>query len=302
MGTMRSQFRRWFLPSHSTACGVILALAVMGGLAACSSVAVVYHRLDWWAESYVDDFVDLNTAQEAQFHRALNRVHVMHCREDLPQYRAWLAELVGRARDGQVSPAYIADLRASLRSAFDRLLVLAAPDAVTLLESLSTEQIARLKNGFEKSNADYMRRHAEATEDAFNTRRRMMIKRLEDWLGDLTPDHVQRIEAWAGEVRAAGQLELQTRQRWQSQLVALLDARKTGLATRDDLYLWLVGFRDARSAEYQSLRDHNEAVTMALVADVAASLNQKQLTHLSDEVERWRDRLAAIDCDRVERS
>lgn len=302
MSTVRCQYRRRGLPSLWDVRRFILLLAALSGLAACSGIAVMYHRLDWWAERYVDDFVEFNAAQEAQFQRALNRVHVAHCRDDLPQYRARLSEIVERARDGKVDRAYVADLRASLRSDLDRLLALAAPEAVTLLESLSTEQIARLEKGFEKSNADYLKQRAESAEDGFKARRRMMIKRLEHWLGNLTPAQMQSVEEWAAALRADGQMELQTRQRWQGHLIALLDGRKSGLATRDDLYLWLVGFRDARSAEYQALRDQNEAVTMALVADIAASLNQDQLAHLNNEVERWQRRLAAIDCGRVERS
>ncbi len=302
MSKVRCQYRRRGLSSLWDVRRFILVVAALSGLAACSGVAVVYHRLDWWAERYIDEFVEFNAAQEAQFQRALNRVHVAHCRDDLPQYRTRLSEIVERARNGKVDRAYVADLRASLRSDLDRLLALAAPEAVTLLESLSTEQIARLEKGFEQSNADYLKRRAESEEDALKARRRMMIKRLEYWLGNLTPAQVQRVEEWATALWADGPLELQTRQRWQGRLLELLAARKTGEASRDDLYLWLVGFRDARSAEYQALRDHNESVTIALVADIAASLSQRQVTHLSNEAERWQGRLAAIDCSRVERS
>lgn len=299
MQSFRRQMRS--LQARCTRRGVLFAIFALLVLSACSGVTMVYHRLDWWVERYVDDFVDFTTVQEKQFQRAFNRVHIRHCREDLPQYSAWLAEIAERARSGRLTPDYLKDLRTTVRVEWDRLLVQAAPDAIAVLESLSVDQVAQLEKGFEQANADYQRRRGDTAEDALKERRRMMMKRIEYWFGEVTPTQTQRVEQWAVNWRADEQLALQARQRWQRQLIILLQGRMNSEVSHADLYLWFVGYRDYRSTEYQAVRDHNEALTLSLAADLSASISPKQLSHFNEELEVWQNRIAAVDCARVER-
>lgn len=276
---------------------VVLVAAFL--LAACSGAAMFYHRLDWWAQNYVSDFVEFSPSQEANFQKAFNRFHLQHCLEHLPEYDQWLVSLKQRASTGRLDYEFLGAMRENVRGEWDRLVAMGAADAVALLRTFNDAQLEQLKEGFVEANREFVKYRGDSPEKGRKLRRESMVERLEYWLGDLTDEQLAEVDRWTDAWQPDEQMALATRVRWQSDVLNLLARGQTGDDIGDRLYIALVGYRDYRSAEYQSVRGVNEEATLRFLAQIVGDLNQDQVDHLGDVVERWRERLGAVDCSRV---
>ena len=62
-------------------------------LTACSTVKMVYPRLDWIIPHYIDDYISLNDKQELQLDKELRVVLDWHCTTPVNQYATWLGRI-----------------------------------------------------------------------------------------------------------------------------------------------------------------------------------------------------------------
>ena len=82
-------------------------------LSACSTINLLYPKLDWIIPHYVDDYVSLNETQALQMDQSLRVILDWHCGKPVKQYAAWLRrisfDIEKRTLDKQKIADYMAE-------------------------------------------------------------------------------------------------------------------------------------------------------------------------------------------------
>lgn len=165
--------------------GIILALALALGLAACSAIKLGYGTLPdvlyWWLDGYAD-FTD---EQDPTVRAELARLHAWHRQQELPR----LVEVLGRLEQlapGEISPAQacavVTDVQGRLRAVWDA----AEAPAATLAVSLTPEQLRHVERKLRSANDKFRREWIHIpTAEQQEKRYDQMLKRLESIYGSL---------------------------------------------------------------------------------------------------------------------
>lgn len=165
--------------------GIILALALALGLAACSAIKLGYSTLPdvlyWW----LDGYADFTEEQDPTVRAELARLHAWHRQQELPR----LVEVLGRLEQlapGEISAtqacAVVTDVQGRLRAVWDA----AEAPAAALAVSLTPAQLQHIERKLRTSNDKFRREwiHIPVAEQQ-EKRYDQMLKRLESIYGSL---------------------------------------------------------------------------------------------------------------------
>lgn len=100
---------------------------------------------------YVDDYFDLNKAQETQVKAAISRTLVWHRINQLPRY-ADLSRRMERAPQEAINGKFFAARYGEIIVLWDEFLRQVSPDMVALLKTLSDEQVNDVLGELAKEN------------------------------------------------------------------------------------------------------------------------------------------------------
>lgn len=184
----------------------LLALAVLLGLAGCSSVTLAYSQLPFLAGLWVDHYLDLDSAQRQRLKDRLQAWQAWHRREELPQWQALLRQASAALDDGVTTEELLALERAG-RASLERCLQHAAPLAAPVLADLRPEQWQHLKKTLDENTTEWLEKNSGRGAPAERAKR--YVSALERWLGDL--DRATRrqarteAEAWHVDLAAMAQ-------------------------------------------------------------------------------------------------
>ena len=192
-------------------------------LAACSTLSLGYPQLPRLASWWIDSYLDLDRAQDAQLDAALAQMMSWHRRDELPRLQALLQRADALWGDGGVTEAKLLQLERDAGDSLERTLAHAAPLATPLLSSLRPAQWQRLQRKLAERLEEWRERQHEG--DAAVQRGKRFASSLERWLGDverpLRRQARSEAEAWpadpdllAREWAARQQLTLQGLQAW----------------------------------------------------------------------------------------
>lgn len=258
----------------------ILGLAVL--LSACSSLRLGYEQLPRLASWWVDDYVDLDRAQQAQFDRAWAQWQAWHRREELPRLQALLAQAEQGLKAGSLDTRALAALEAGLAQSVERSLAHLAPLATPLLASLSPAQWTDLQRAIDERQARWWREQQGSEDARRRAREKGFTRSLARWTGDLSRPQ----EALARERAAHWPVDLVAwraqREQRQAQAVAGLRDWAAGQHSNGVRHLMLAlnQVPGARSASEQALRD-------AVAADALAVVALAQAEHRRATAQRW---------------
>ena len=119
-------------------------------------VRVVYNQLDWLALWYVEDYFDLDPAQETQAKQMIGRTISWHRETQLPRY-ASLTRTLLLGITPPADPIFLAERYAEIVTLWDDLLRQVAPDFSVLLQSLTDEQVIDLFENLADENRELKR-------------------------------------------------------------------------------------------------------------------------------------------------
>jgi len=268
----------------------ILGLAVL--LSACSSLRLGYQQLPRLASWWVDDYVDLDRAQQAQFDQAWAQLQAWHRRDELPRLQALLARAEQALQAGSLDTRELAALEAGLALSLERTLTHAAPLAAPLLASFTPGQWAELQQAVAEKQARWWREHQGSDDRRRREREKAFVRSLNRWLGDLSRAQEtlarERASRWPVDAEA-----------WRQQRVARQADALAGLRH------WAAGQTElgvqhlmraanqvpgTRSPAEQALRGAVAADTLAVLA--LAETAQRRGTH--QRWAEWREELGRL--------
>ena len=245
----------------------ILVLCLMLLVTGCGTMTrLAYNHADIAARMAIDDHFALDDDQAGELRPRLLGFHTWHRRAELPRYAALANDVGSRIERGLLA----SDVGWALAQVRDRYRILTArgiDDAVPVLARLNDANVAALEKKLAQGN-DKIRREQMMIDETRGRADQLktMRKRVEDWIGDLTPAQTQIVSAYVTSLPGYSKDRFDDRQRRQRDFVAVLREHRdaTDLPTR--LKLLAVNFDDRRGAEYtERMRRFDQSLTTLLV-------------------------------------
>lgn len=202
--------------------GIIVALLLAVGLAACSTIKLGYSRLPELAYLWLDGYVDFTDEQSPLARQELAKLHAWHRQNELPGF----IDLLARAEQMATSPisaqqacAITADVQARLNRTADH----AEPAVVALATSMTPDQLRHLERKYRRNNEAFQKEWirpgpAEQKEKRFE----QMLDRMEMVYGKLGPSQREVLRQGVEQSMYDPQKILQERQRRQQDLLQTL--------------------------------------------------------------------------------
>jgi arsenate reductase-like glutaredoxin family protein len=255
----------------------VLAFTVL--LVGCS-IKFVYNQLDWLIPWYLDDYVTINTNQAELLDERLNQYLYWHRREQLPLYAGFLDDIADAAQDN-LTQQEMDQVFNRARDFLDDLLAELANPLADLMLLMDDQQVAELVSNLEERNQRYRQRFIETSEKAQRERRsENMQKIVKRWVAELNEQQVELIELWANSYHLLGEEFLQSRQKWQGELQALLQRDdRPGLA-RDQLVQLLANRPRPDGGEARRKYYANIELLKRLYLDLDRTLSSYQRSQL----------------------
>lgn len=273
---------------------IIIGLVLL--LSGCST-KFVYKNLDWLVYWYVDDFVELNDEQEKLVDIKLASWLDWHKNIEIPKYIAHLNELSGDIRMQQMSLDKMDYHQQKAAEHWVRLKAKIIPDLVEMAPLLSQKQVDSMFKEIDEMNKDEAKEREELLEKSPEQRKKRSIKRnnknLERWLGDINNEQENLIENMYGEYHSNGELWLEYRVRYQTELRSLFNNPDRGDEFKAKLTQLLMHPEEYRSEllNQRNLENGNKYKVFLLAVDALATDDQRKhlLGEIADFVEDFSD-------------
>ncbi len=261
-----------FLASVCRVWVLLVALMLLSGCA----VKLIYNQLDWLIPWYLDDYLELDGKQEAQFKKRLNAYLDWHRHNQLPEYSAFLRRLAADVEHG-LNEQQIQEYQQQLEHFRDVLVTQMSPHVVAVFSQVTDAQLEALKEQFEEDNREYFEENIAPDETKQRRQRAREISRyIERWTGSLNNEQQQLVEQFAQQYQLMGEDFLAARKAWQKEFLRILALRR-----QPDLYekalLKLLNSTDfGRTPQFNEKLEHNRRLMAALYFEIDKSLTDKQ--------------------------
>ena len=274
--------------------GVILTLSLT--VAACSRVGLAYRNLDVIIPWTLSDYLDMNHEQKDWFNERLKEHLIWHCTTQLPGYLDWLDRLQAMVESNQITDAALQTRTQEAKQAIAETAREITPSAIELLQGLDDKQVAEMNEAFAKDQHKRQEAYLKPSlEQQIKERSKRMEKRLNDWLGPLSPSQQQRVMAWSNALGDQNKQWIGNRAHWQQQFSAAVAQRRspqfpqqieTLLVKRESL--WTPAYREAYA--------NTEAQARALLVDLMAESTPVQRERLLQKIEGVRKDFTDLKC------
>jgi len=274
---------------------LLLCLSLL--ISACSRAGLAYRNLDWLVPWRLNDYLNLDSQQQAWLKPRLQTHLQWHCSAELPRYIDWLQTTESILAKPQPDSAQLLEQFAQFDAALNRIGVEITPTAIELLQGLSEQQVNELYAAIDEDNLEDRQDFLDpplATQ--ISERQTRMQERLRPWLGRLNTAQTEHIATWANSLGEQNRLWLENRQLWQAELrkvVAERDSadfaeRLTPLLQQRERYY---------SDEYRASYGRSRQALATLFSQLLISSDETQRERLSHRLRDLRRDLAEQQCD-----
>ena len=260
---------------------IVVALAAVLLLSGCV-VRVVYNQLDWLALWYVEDYFELDAAQEAQARESIGQTLAWHRRVELPKYAAWFRHLASNA-GGAVSPAFVAARYDEIVVLWDELIRHTSPDVASLLQGLSDEQSEDLFGKLAQENGELAADYSGVTPEERRAKQdKSIVRAFQRFTGRLDSKQEAMLRGRTAEMHDLSADWLKRRADWQRAFRVLMAGRRTNPGFAERFADLLLNPNQFDSPGYRELVVDNQQRAFAMVAAVVSSLSPAQADRLRE--------------------
>ncbi|GAA5214826.1 DUF6279 family lipoprotein [Corallincola platygyrae] len=255
---------------------------------------MVYNYLDWLIPWTLDDYISLDSEQDAFVDRSLAQVLSWHRKQQLPLYTKDLESLRQQLQQ-PIEPAQVLEIIDKARSHWQHLIEVMFPALVELGQSLSDEQAKELVAILREELDEVKQENDDKTlEERQQEWRENMEEGLSDWIGELTDEQKARIETWSQSRTSSFDLWIAYRYRWIDELELTLSHRKDAARFEKEAERILLRLDEIREGEYLAQIEKNRAVYAQVMSDISAMMTEKQHQHLDEKLKELIDDLSAL--------
>lgn len=272
-------------------CWLTLAL-----LAGCGQIGLTYRHLDVIIPWSLNDYLDMNASQKDWLDERLKEHLSWHCTTQIPDYLAWLDRLQNMVETDQVNQTQLRARAAEAKQAIASISKEITPSAVELLRQLDDQQVAEMETAF----ANDQRKHAaefvdQPLDQQVAERAQRMVKRLNAWIGKLSPTQRDRVLQWSTSLGEQNRLWIDNRTHWQSLLLSAVKQRHT--PDFDQRIASLLQDRETFwTPEYRQAYDHTEQAALSLITDLIAQSSPEQRQKLLAKIADVREDFTRLSC------
>lgn len=278
-GSGRAHRRGWF---RLAVTGVVAAVMLSGCV-----VRVVYNQLDWLALWYVEDYFDLDRAQEEQARQLIGRTISWHRETQLPRYAALLRTVLGGISP-PVEAAFLAERYAEVVALWDDLLRQVAPDFAGLLRSLSDEQVEELFGNLADENRELEEDYSGISREERRAKQdKAIIKAFKRFTGRLSPEQEVLVRTRTARFHDLSADWIRRREAWQMEFRALMTGRNADPLFAERITNLLLNPNQFDGPGYRKRVLENQQSSFRLVAAVLSSLSPKQAEHLRNQLDTY---------------
>ena len=274
---------------------LLLCLSLL--ISACSRAGLAYRNLDWLVPWRLNDYLNLDSQQQAWLKPRLQTHLQWHCSAELPRYIEWLQTTESILAQPQPDSAQLLEQFAQFDAALNRIGVEITPTAIELLQGLSEQQVSELYAAMDEDNLEDRQDFLDpplATQ--ISERQTRMQERLRPWLGRLNAAQTEHIATWANSLGEQNRLWLENRQLWQAELRKVVAERDSAdfaervtrlLQQRESFY----------SDEYRASYGRSRQVLATLFSQLLSNSDEAQRERLNHRLRDLRRDLAEQQCD-----
>lgn len=265
---------------------LVQCLAMLGG---CTMLRLGYGQLDTFAAWTANDYFDLDSHQQQEFRTRFDHLHDWHRYEQLPEYAVFLNTAKSKVQKGLVREDVVW-FSQGIRDRYRTLATRASDDAAAILATITPEQLNALQKRWEKDNQKFISEHKleSGTEEQRRARARRMLKQVETWVGDLSPEQEEKIAAMTGKLPGTEQLRHADRVRRQRELLKLMEQRASPQFPAR-LQHWLANWEEGRPREQDKLMQEGLARRYDLYLAVERMLTPQQHATLMRRLQSYAD-------------
>jgi hypothetical protein len=274
---------------------LLLCLSLL--ISACSRAGLAYRNLDWLVPWRLNDYLNLDSQQQAWLKPRLQTHLQWHCSAELPRYIDWLQTTESILAQPQPDSAQLLEQFAQFDAALNRISVEITPTAIELLQGLSEQQVRELYAAMDEDNLEDRQDFLDpplATQ--ISERQTRMQERLRPWLGRLNAAQTEHIATWANSLGEQNRLWLENRQLWQAELRKVVAERDSAdfaerltplLQQRESFY----------SDEYRASYGRSRQALATLFSQLLSNSDEAQRERLNHRLRDLRRDLAEQQCD-----
>ncbi len=266
-------------------CRALLLVLLILTLTACTA-KVSYRFLDWIIAWSVDDYVDWNSQQQQQFNRVVSEKLAWHQSTQLKRYSQFLVQVKQDMRQPLSRERSMARMQEAEQLWIHTLQEI-APEAVTLLMTLSDEQVDDFSANLTKKIRKMEKKYSATKREKLDLERiKAVEKTIYRFIGRLNRNQKEIIAQWSSRQENTREFWIQSRKEWAFEFTQALRERQStqfpGLA-----YTLLVRPQSLWSDQYRSLIDSNIGHGVDLMISLQASLTNKQQQQLNENIDDW---------------
>jgi hypothetical protein len=263
-------------------------------LSGWGAMRIAYENADTFVRWRASNYLDLQSEASADLDERIDAFHAWHRAQELPLYSRLAGEAAKRIEDG-VSPAdivwgydsFMARARESMREAAERI----AP----VLDRLTPEQVKQIEKGFAEDNRKFARENMRGSDtDRRHLRFKRTRERLEDWVGRLSDEQLERVRKYAETAPLFDELRDRDRKRLQAQILEIVRARQAQARLRDAA----ANYQAGRDPAYDAASNAFRKEYFAMLMDVDRTLSAEQRARLLSRLRGFAEDFSALAASR----
>lgn len=273
---------------------LLLCLSLL--ITACNRLGLAYRNLDWLVPWRLNDYLNLNSQQQAWLKPRLQTHLHWHCSIELPRYIDWLQSTERILAQPQPDSSQLLEQFSQFDAALKRISVEITPTAIELLQDLSEQQVSEFYAALDEDNLEDRQDFLDPPLPLqISERRERMQERLKPWLGRLNSAQKEHIANWANGLGEQNRLWLENRQLWQAELRQVV-AERGSADFAEQLTLLLQQRESFYSNEYRASYHRSRQALATLFSQLLSSSDKAQRERLNHRLRDLRRDLAEQRC------
>lgn len=265
------------------ACALLSACATLTQLA-YSNAAMAYNNLPPMVSWWVDDYVDMSHGQKDWVRDRISRVMDWHRSHELPEYHRFFERVLAESRE-PFTVQEVAEAWRDLRKLYRRTAEQVLPEVADFLLQLDAEQAVQMEKKFAGDNRKFVSESVKGTPGERTARRvKRFVGHMEGWLGSVSREQREMIEAYYGGIPDLIEERLADRKVRQGEMLALIRARPAREAMVAGLRTLFLDTQTWRRPDYQKKILERDEQFFEMIANLSASLSAEQRAHLQGRI------------------
>jgi hypothetical protein len=269
---------------------VLFGLAAAALVSGCTALRLAYDNADTYLRWRAGSYLDIHGKAGDELDERIDAFFDWHRAKALPTYARLSDEAAKRLSDG-LSPEDVVwgydVLQVQARESLRQAAIQIAP----MLDRLDAKQIGHLEKRLADDNRRYARENLGGSEAERRARRaKRMQDRLEEWVGRLTREQVQRVKLYAERAPLTDEFRDRDRKRLQADFVAMVKKREAVKRLPDRAANWQQG----RDPAFVAANQIWQREFYALLLDLDRTLTPAQRARAVANFRRYAEDFAAL--------